>query len=861
MKLKYFLTVFLIITAIIPVLIFSVKQETDINDINDINKYSEKSLSGSEKNPGFIPAEDWFAKQRAFPFDEIPQEEYLKSVKYVKENMKVKSFDNSDNFSQWTLAGPTNIEGRITTIAVHPSNPQIVYTGTANGGLWKSTDFCQSWISIFDDQNTSSIGAVAIDPANPEIIYCGTGESNSLRSYYPGTGIYKSVNGGLSWTFIGLDSSYTIGIISINPDNTQEIFAAAGGWTRRKNTQRGIYRSTDGGISWSKKLYLSDSVAAIDVVIDPNNTTKVFAAMWERQRREDYVKYGGRYSGIYVSTNSGDNWSQVSGGFPVNDPTMGRIALDVSNSNSEIVYALTATTAGASRGLYKSTNGGSNWTLINTSVAQSSSYAWFNRICRVAPDNPDKVFCGGLDMELSNNGGTTFSYVSSSHVDQHAAAFSKSNPNYIVIGNDGGIDYSTDGGSSWSYSQSLPITQFYAGDIDNSNPNVILGGAQDNGTNRTTGSVGGWNEIYGGDGFYCLVDYSNPMRVYASSQTGGLARSTDGGNSFQSGTNGLDATYTNWMTPYVLDKNNPLILYCGTYKIHKSTNGMQSWTAISPDLANAHRQNLGTITTVDVSKSNPNVVYCGTDDANVWVTTNGGTNWTKINSGLPYRWVTRVAVHPDSANVCYVTLSGYKVDSTGSHIFRTTNFGSNWSSIKGNLPDAPINDVIIDPANTNSLFIGTDINVMYTNNLGANWYILGTGIPSNVPCQDLTFHNPSRTLVVWTHGRSAFKTIVPLTGIQNNFSQVPLSFKLEQNYPNPFNPVTHLGFGISKLGFVSLKVYNILGKEVITLVNEIRPAGSYEIEFDGSDLSSGIYFYRLEVDGDIIVTKRMMLLK
>ena len=853
MKSKLFFISYIILLSSVLCVVLFCKKNTTTSEADNFSK--------EEKIPGFVPADDWFERQRAFPFDEIPQEEFLKSVKYVKENMQVKYFGNSDNSSQWTLAGPTNIEGRITTIAIHPTNPQIVYTGTANGGLWKSTNFCQSWISIFDDQNTSSIGAVAIDPANPEIIYCGTGESNSLRSYYPGTGIYKSVNGGLNWTFIGLDSSYTIGNISINPNNSQEIFAAAGGWTRRKNPQRGIYRSTDGGSSWSKKLYLSDSVAAIDVVIDPNSTTKIFAAMWERQRREDYVKYGGRYSGIYLSTNSGNNWSQVSSGFPVNDASLGRISLDISNSNPQIIYALTANTTGASRGLYKSTNGGSNWTLVNSTVAASSSYAWFNRICRVAPDNPDKVFCGGLEMELSNNGGTSFGAVSSSHVDQHAVAFSKSNPNYIVIGNDGGIDYSTNGGSIWNYSETLPVTQFYAGDIDYSNPNVILGGTQDNGTNRTTGSVGAWNQIYGGDGFYCLVDYSNPLRVYASSQTGGLGRSTDGGNSFQSATSGLDLAYTNWMTPYVLDKNNPLILYCGTYKIHKTTNGMQSWTAISPDLANAHRQNLGTITTVDVSKSNPNVIYSGTDDANVWVTSNGGTNWSKINSGLPYRWVTRVAVHPDSANVCYVTLSGYKVDSTGSHIFRTTNFGANWISIKGNLPDAPINDVIIDPANTNTLFIGTDINVMYTNNLGANWYILATGIPSNVPCQDLTFHNPSRTLVVWTHGRSAFKTIVPVTGIQNNVSQVPVSFELEQNYPNPFNPITHLGFGISKLGFVSLKLYNTLGKEVAVLVNENKGPGSYEVEFDGSDLSSGIYFYSLKIDGKIVQTKSMVLLK
>ena len=809
------------------------------------------------KIPG-APAEDWFEKQRAFPYDEIPPNKYPEAISYVKQ-MPAYLHDNP---LPWVLAGPTNIEGRITTIVIHPTNPQIVYAGTANGGIWKSTNFCQSWVSVFDNQNTSSIGALVLDPVNPNILYCGTGESNSLRSYYPGTGMYKSTDAGASWSFIGLGDAYSFGNIAINPLNTQVLYAAAVGSTRRKNNERGVYRSTNGGGSWIQSLFIADSVGAIDVVVDPVNPNKVFAAMWERQRREDYVKYGGPMSALYLSTNAGVNWSVVNGGFPSNSFDMGRISLDICASNPQVVYALTAYANGNSRGLYKSTDGGVAWVLINSSVAGSSNYAWFNRICKVDPANPNIVYCGGLNMERSTNGGTSFSTIGASHVDHHAQAFAPSNPNFVVNGNDGGIDYSTNGGVSWLASNSLPITQFYAGEIDNNSPATILGGAQDNGTNRTTGSPGGWQSINGGDGFYCLVDYTTSQRVYASSQTGGLVRSTNGGTSFLSATSGLDLSYTNWMTPYVMDKNNPLVLYCGTYKIHKTTNGMQSWTQISPDLTNGHVQNLGTITTVDVSASNPAVIYCGTDDANVWVTTNGGGNWAKIITGLPYRWVTRVTIHPTLANVCYVTLSGYKTDSTGAHVFKTTNYGSSWISISSNLPNAPVNDLVIDPVLNQTLYLATDVGVMLSTNDGGSWSLFSQGIPSSVPCHDLTIHNGTRKLVVWTHGRSAYSTDMVLVGIEPVSSEIPDVFKLWQNYPNPFNPVTKIRFQISGSSAAQtfLSVYDINGKEISLLVNADLKPGSYEISFDASGLSSGVYFYKISA-GRFTDVKKMILVK
>ena len=563
-----------------------------------------------------------------------------------------------------------------------------------------------------------------------------------------------------------------------------------------------------------------------------------------------------------MTTDRGAYWTVVGGGFPSNTSTLGRISIDIAASSAQTIYTLLSNTSGYTAGLYKTTDGGTTWTLANSSIGSSSNYAWFNRICKVNPSNPNHIFCGGLYMEISTNGGTSVSQtLSSIHVDHHAVCFAPSNSNYIVIGNDGGINYSTNGGSSFTESPTLPVTQFYAGDISYQNPNTIIGGAQDNGTNMTTGGTGSWYEVYGGDGFYCLIDYQNPQRMYACSQNGYFGYSTNGGVSFSGGTSGLDLTYSNWSTPVVMDKNTPTTLYCGTYKVYKTTNGMQSWTAISPDLAKAHVANLGTITTLDVSKTNQNVIYAGTDDANVWVTTNGGTNWTLVNAGLPNRWVTRLTIDPAAANICYVTHSGYKVDSTGAHIFRTTNYGANWTAINGNLPDAPVNDILVDPSNPAKLYAGTDYGVMITTNLGQNWSVFGS-LPSSVPVHDLTIHQPTTKIIAWTHGRSAYYNYLgQIQHIQPGNGSEPVDFALYQNYPNPFNPISRIKYKISKMSHVSIAVFDISGKKIQTLLDKNTNQGDYEIVFDGSGLSSGVYFYSLYIEGEKAATRKMVLLK
>jgi hypothetical protein len=422
----------------------------------------------------------------------------------------------------------------------------------------------------------------------------------------------------------------------------------------------------------------------------------------------------------------------------------------------------------------------------------------------------------------------------------------------------------------------MPITQFYTCEVDYQFPNRYYGGTQDNGTNRTlTGNLNDWQPIFGGDGFYVLVDPSNNNYVYAESQYGGFGRSTNGGNNFDYGLNGVSGSDRfNWSTPFIIDPSNPTKLYIGSNRVYRSTNRAVSWTPISPDLTNgppSGNQVYGTITTIASAPSDTNVVYVGTDDGNVWVTLSGGTSWTKISTSLPVRWITRVAVDPDNAMTAYVTLSGYRYDEYLPHVFRTTDAGISWLDISSNLPDAPVNDIIVDPDSTERLFVGTDVGVFVSDNLGSIWNYLGEYLP-NAPVTDLLLHNPTRTLIAATYGRSMYSIdLSPVTSVGNENADVR-DFILYQNYPNPFNPATKIKFtigsvianGVKQSQLVTLKVFDVLGNEVATLVNKEKQPGTYEVELNTSSIkhlpSSGIYFYQLK-SGDYTETKKMVLIK
>jgi photosystem II stability/assembly factor-like uncharacterized protein len=697
---------------------------------------------------------EWFYKQRAYPDVSIPAGKPLEAVQAARAMYAQAAQKVNAATPVWTMVGPTNIPGRVVDIEAHPTNPAIIYVASASGGIFKSTNSGSTWNPTFDMAGTASMGDLAIDPQNPDVLYAGTGEANGAGSTFDGTGIWKSTDAGITWAFSGLPNSYRIGRVVVDAHRPDTVFAAVNGQLFGSNPERGVYRTTDGGLTWQQKFFVADSAGCVDLVYDPGTQTLI-AAFWERIRDPARRKIGGVYSQVYRSTDAGDTWtSGASLGLPANSPSLGRIGLAMDTVTST-VYALYSDDQGNYTGLYKSTTNGLFWfntfaTGLNNLNASWGGGWYFSQIS-VTPGKPDTVYAMGLELHRSTDGGINFSSINGPmHVDQHALYVAPTNPNLIIAGNDGGVYLSNNAGGGGSFTGPflLPNMQFYAVTIDPSNPLAVYGGAQDNGTNRTlTSNPDTWDHILGADGFYVIVDYTDPNVIYAEYQNGWVLKSTSQGAGWSSSMTGID--YNNerheWSTPIVMDPNNNLVLYYGSNFLYKTTNGAANWSKISGDLTGGPypgNLGLGTISTIDVARTDGDVIYVGTDDAKVWVTTDGGTSWTEISAGLPNRWVTRVTADPQDAGTVYVTLSGYKEGSTAAHMYRSTNFGSSWTSIQGDFPDAAVNDILVDPTVSGTLYIGSDVGVYISEDLGTTWTPLGTGLPI-VPVLDIHI-DPSR---------------------------------------------------------------------------------------------------------------------
>ena len=481
----------------------------------------------------------------------------------------------------------------------------------------------------------------------------------------------------------------------------------------------------------------------------------------------------------------------MTNGLPTLSEDKGRIGIDISVSNPNILYAVYADDIGYFNGVYKSTDNGDSWLRTNDNSLSDAfiSYGWWFGRIKVDPVNPDNIFVIGFDIYRSQNGGMSWTDQSNNvHVDQHAVYIHPMDNNFVVLGNDGGLYISENGGNTWQWNETLPITQFYTCELDYQQPWRFYGGAQDNGTSRIIDEPGGdWEFIYGGDGFNVLVDPENNNYIYAEYQYGGLGRSTNGGLSFNNATSGISGSDRfNWMSPVVFSPSSPEILFFGSNRLYKSTNRAVSWNAISGDLTDGNQPgNLAynTITTISVSPVNSQIIYTGSDDGNVYVTTNGGQSFQNISNGLPKRWITSVAADPLEENIVYVTISGYRWEEYISHIYRSDDYGQNWQSISGNLPESPVNDIILDQPNNQTLFVATDVGVYVSYDTGLTWLILGNNLP-NVVVTDLVLHKPTNSLVAATFGRSMYRYDLeqdPLTRVSENLINMEIS-----TYPNPF---------------------------------------------------------------------------
>ncbi|WP_298224258.1 T9SS type A sorting domain-containing protein [Flavobacterium sp.] len=751
------------------------------------------------------------------------------------------------NVVNWEFVGPANVGGRITDIEVPVNNPSTYIIGTATGGIFRTVDAGNSWEAIFDAQSTLSIGDLDISKTNNNLILVGTGEPNGGggSTSMDGNGVYISTDGGDTWESKGLNNVGSIAKVIIDPTNANNMYVGAMGLLYAQTNNRGIYKSTNGGETWNNTLFVSDKTGVIDMAINPLNPNILYAATWERTRTPENRVYGGATSNIYKSTDAGLTWTLLTNVLP-NTTDKGRISIDISNSNPDILIATYTNILGTTLAIKKTINGGTTWTTLPSGSITASPYNWWFGGVFINPTNSNNVFMSEFDTHYSNNGGTSWALTSGTteaiHVDQHVVAFTSNNE--VLLGNDGGLYRSTNG-TSYTKINNLPISQAYRMAVNPNNANHVYAGFQDNGTWRTlTGESNNWNQIYGGDGMQPNVNPMNTNILFAEYQYGAFVRSVDDGGSFGFSDNGVSTTEPrNWDTPYVFDPANPNIMYFGTSNLYKSTDNGINWTSISGNLSKGvytGTQRYGTITTIDVSPLNSNIIFIGTDDGNVWKTTDGGSTYTKISGFLPNKWVTKVKASPTNANQVYVTYSGYRYNLFDSNLYVSNDLGNSWQDLSSDLPNSPLSDIEI--TSENILFVASDIGVLVSNDLGVHWNFVGTNMPS-VVVTDLILHANSNFLFAATFGRGVYK--IDLTALALSTTTNPINFNSITVYPNPASEFIYVDLQFNQVSEFNAKFLDMNGKLVQSYRIDQESAGRHLIKMDVSAFPKGIYFLKL----------------
>ncbi len=725
---------------------------------------------------------------------------------------------------EWRNIGPCNMGGRIDDFAVVESNPKIIYVGTASGGIWKTTNNGVTWEPIFDDQVTSTIGDVTVSPSNPDIIWAGTGEANNRQSSSWGNGVYKSMDGGKTWMNVGLQDTHHIGRIVIHPRNPDIVYVAALGHLWGPNKERGLFKTSDGGKTWTNTKFIDENTGFVDVAIDPESPNTLYAAAYQRRRRAWGFNGGGPGSGLYKTTDGGETWVQLTNGLPKGDT--GRIGIDIYRSHPNIVYAVVEHKLG---GVFRSEDKGLTWNKMSSTNPRPMYYSQI----RIDPNNDQRIWVLGASMYVSEDGGKTFrtDYVRGVHGDHHAMWINPEDSNHAVLGSDGGIYFSYDRGKTWDFVNIMPLGQFYEVGFDMRRPYYVYGGLQDNGSwggpSATWTRLGvtneDWFRIGGGDGFFTQVDPTDDNTIYAESQTGNLFRfDLRSGESKSIRPNPADETEEyrfNWNSPVFISPHDHKTIYYGGNKLFVSKDRGDTWEAtidlttqqdreklplmgVLPDESTLSRHDgisyYGDITTISESPVKEGLLYVGTDDGNIQVSRDGGKTWKNIVGKVPgvpkYTYVTRVVASRTEEGTAYVTLDGHRNNDFKAYVFMTTDYGESWKSISGNLPEGGIVNVIREhPKNPNLLFVGTERGAYFSIDRGKSWVKFKNDFPL-VPVDDIAIHPRENDLIFGTHGRSIWilDDITPLEQMTQEVLDSP-AFLFDIRPATMFNPYNHKG--------------------------------------------------------------------
>ncbi len=689
--------------------------------------------------------------------------------------------------------GPGGMSGRVTSIDVVESNPEVIYVGTASGGIWKSTSGGIKWQPIFEKELTASIGAIAIQQSNPSVIWAGTGEGNPRNSLNGGFGIYKSLDAGKTWKPMGLEKTRHIHRVIINPTNPDIVYVGAIGSPWGAHKERGVYKTIDGGKTWKQILFTNIKSGTADLIMDPTNPNKLIASMWEHKRDPWFFKSGGTGSGLYITHDGGENWKQITEkeGFPKGD--LGRIGVAIAPSNPDIIYALVEAKKNA---LYKSEDGGFKWKKINEKPGIGNRPFYYSEIY-VDPQNENRLYTVFTYINVSQDGGKSFKQLMPAygvdngvHPDHHAWWIHPKNGKFMIDGNDGGLNITKDGGKSWRFIGNIPVAQFYHINVDNEYPYNVYGGMQDNGSWRGPAYVwkaqgirnSYWQEISFGDGFDVVPDKDDSRYGWSMSQQGSVVRyDYKTGNNFSIKPTHLDASVKlrfNWNAAINIDPFDNSTLYFGSQFVHKSTDKGLTWNVISPDLSTNNPEKLKqaesggltmdatgaenhcTILVIEPSVLEKDVLWAATDDGQVHITKNGGKNWINVAKnirGLPENsWITQIKASNKNKGEALLIANDYRRFNYTPYAYRTKNYGLTWKRIVDeNDVQSYTLCIIEDPKNKNLLFLGTDDGLYISINAGEKWTKWTEGFPT-VPVKDLVIHPRENDLIIGTFGRAAW---------------------------------------------------------------------------------------------------------